>query len=96
MKLINASVRLYQLLLRLYPKATRTRVAEDMEECFRDLCMAAHRKQGTVGVIGAAFRTFAELPLSAWRAHSAVRKEMKTRGRGRLWFWTFVTRCADY
>lgn len=66
MKLIDASVRLYRLLLRLYPKATRTRVAEDMEECFRDLCMAAQRKQGTVGVIGAAFRTFAERVASAF------------------------------
>ncbi len=81
MRLTHTLARIYRVLLLLYPTATRTRVAEDMEECFRDLCLAAQRERGAVGTMGVALRTFAELPLSAWRARRMARKETN-RGRG--------------
>ena len=80
MKTIDLLARIYRSLLFLYPEGARADVAADMEECFRDLCSAAHRDRGVRGSVGVALRTYAELPVSAWRARTTARTTMKTRG----------------
>ena len=82
MKTIDLLTRIYRSLLFLYPRGMRSDVAADMEECFRDLCFAAYRDGGARGSIGVALRTYAELPVSAWRARAAARATMKTKRGG--------------
>ncbi len=78
-KTTDLVARIYRALLVLYPDGTRSDVAADMEECFRDLCRAADRDRGGLGVVAVALRTYAELPMSAWRARAAARKTMTTK-----------------
>ncbi len=78
MRTIDLLVRIYRVLLGLYPAGTRFDVAADMEECFRDLCLAAYRRGGLLGSMGVALRTYTELPVSAWRARADDRRARAT------------------
>ena len=56
-KTTDLVARIYRALLVRYPEGTRSDVAADMEECFRDLCRAADRDRGSLGVVAVALRT---------------------------------------
>jgi len=75
--MLSASLRLYTLLLLIYPRSFRREYGELMIQLFRDLMRDGIRQRGCLGAIpyGIAalhevwWRVVAQLPATAWQQH---------------------------
>lgn len=67
--MLSASLRLYTLLLLIYPGSFRREYGELMVQLFRDLMRDGIRQRGCLGVIKVWWRVVAELPATAWQQH---------------------------
>jgi hypothetical protein len=67
--MLSASLRLYTLLLLIYPRSFRREYGELMIQLFRDLMRDGIRQRGCLGVIKVWWRVVAELPATAWQQH---------------------------
>ena len=67
--MLSASLRLYTLLLLIYPGSFRREYGESMIQLFRDLMRDEIRQRGCLGAIEVWWRVVAELPATAWQQH---------------------------
>ena len=67
--MLSASLRLYTLLLLIYPRSFRREYGELMIQLFCDLMRDGIRQGGYLGVIKVWWRVVAELPATAWQQH---------------------------
>ena len=70
-------LRVYHVLLWLYPRAVRRQFGADMQDCFRDLRKQA-RGRGRRAEISFVLRTLGDLPRSALKAHIERFRRRKT------------------
>jgi hypothetical protein len=68
------SERLYGILLHLYPAEHRHAYGDLMAQAFRDLCKAAYRKRGAVGLIALWFYTLTDTVVAAFIEHRDLRR----------------------
>ena len=67
--MLSVAVRLYALLLLIYPRSFRREYGELMIQLFRDLMKDAMRQRGCLGSIEVWWRVAAELQATAWEQH---------------------------
>jgi hypothetical protein len=67
--MLSASLRLYTLLLLIYPRSFRREYGELMIQLFRDLMRNGIRQRCYLGAIEVWWRVVAELPATAWEQH---------------------------
>jgi len=72
--IVRRSIRIYRMLLRLYPSAHRHRFGPEMAQVFRDGCRTAHHAAGWRGVASLWLRLVPDLCLTAAGEHLAVLK----------------------
>lgn len=65
--ILSASLRLYTLLLLIYPASFRREYGELMIQLFRDLMRDGIRQRGCLGAIKVWWRVAAQLPATAWQ-----------------------------
>lgn len=78
--MLSASLRLYTLLLLIYPGSFRREYGELMIQLFCDLIRDGIRQRGCLGVIKVWWRVVAELPATALQQHLLAWKE-KEKGK---------------
>jgi hypothetical protein len=66
---IKASNKLYNFLLRLYPKAYRDEFAPEMQQVFRDECQNRYEKKGGLGILLYWFKVLPDLTYTALVEH---------------------------
>lgn len=80
-RIVDISVRVYRMLIGIYPKSFRERFADEMTQVCRDLISNAWRDWGTAGVIRIwlriMFDLLSTLPREHW-AHRSGKLEMRT------------------
>jgi hypothetical protein len=79
--MLSASLRLYTLLLLIYPGSFRREYGELMIQLFRDLMRDGIRQRGCLGVIKVWWRVVAELPATAWQQHLLAWGKRRKKGR---------------
>ena len=79
--MLSASLRLYTLLLLIYPGSFRREYGELMIQLFRDLMRDRIRQRGYLGVIKVWWRVVAELPATAWQQHLLTWGKRRKKGR---------------
>ena len=67
--MLSASLRLYTLLLLIYPRSFRREYGELMIQLFRDMMRDGIRQRGGLGAIEVWWRVVAELPATEWQQH---------------------------
>jgi len=70
--LLAASDRIYQLLLRAYPRDFRRQYGSEMAQVFRDSCRDAITRDGATGILGLYLRTIGDLLVSALKERAAA------------------------
>jgi hypothetical protein len=75
---INLSVRLYRLLLWLYPAAHRCEYGPLMTQVFRDQCRTAYRDTGAIGVVGMWLPLMGDLAITLVEEHRQKVLQMNT------------------
>ena len=66
---VTLSIRLYEILLRVYPRAFRQRFGESMAKVFEESCQAAFAESGAPGVLGLWRCAFLDLASSSLGEH---------------------------
>ena len=79
--ILSASLRLYTLLLLIYPGSFRREYGELMIQLFRDPIGDAIRQRGCLGVIKVWWRVVAQLPATAWQQHLLAWGKRRKKGR---------------
>jgi hypothetical protein len=79
--MLSASLRLYTLLLLIYPRSFRREYGELMVQLFRDLMRDGIRQRGCLGVIKVWWRVVAELPATAGQQHLLAWGNRRKKGR---------------
>ncbi len=69
---INASRRLFNLLIRIYPQQHRADYAESMSQVFSDQCREAYHVNGPMGILSLWMRVLPDLGYTAIREHMSV------------------------
>ena len=67
--MLSASLRLYTLLLLIYPGSFRREYGELMVQLFRDLMRDGIRQRGCLGLIKVWWRVVVEVPATAGQQH---------------------------
>jgi len=79
--MLSASLRLYTLLLLIYPRSFRREYGELTIQLFRDLMRDGIRQRGCLGAIEVWWRVVAQMPATAWQQHllASGKKRRKRR-----------------
>jgi hypothetical protein len=78
--MLSASVRLYSLLLWLYPRSFRRQYGKLMIQLFRDMTEDAIQQRGVLVMVEIWGRVAAELHPTVWEQHSIARSFYRYRG----------------
>jgi hypothetical protein len=79
--MLSASLRLYTLLLLIYPGSFRREYGELMIQLFRDPIGDGIRQRGCLGVIKVWWQVVAEFPATAWQQHLLAWGKTRKKGR---------------
>jgi len=79
--MLSASLRLYTLLLLIYPGSFRREYGELMIQLFGDLIRDGIRQRGCLGLIKVWWRVVAQLPATAWQQHLLAWGKRRKKGR---------------